>query len=199
MKKTTNTKKEPRIDWLFGVNPNAIEQQEAQGQKELIASSQLPRICNSPRGINATEQYHKMGIKTFTSSKGDDLFIGVSLPARWQLKETDHSMWNNLMDDKGRKRAMIFYKAAFYDRDSFINFETRYFTKRQYFKEEVNQETGKEWDDAQTLSVIDGNTGEAIWTSEKHFYRDNEKYSQQAAGWLKENFPAWEDINKYWD
>jgi len=50
----------------------------------------------------------------------------VELPIGWKKRSTGHSMWNDLVDDKGRVRATFFYKAAFYDRDAFINFERRY-------------------------------------------------------------------------
>lgn len=123
MAKINNTANDPKTEWLFGGNPNAIEQQEAQGQKDLSDSTQLPRIVNYPRGANPVELYSKMGITVLTTSKGDDLFMGVKLPAGWKVQPTDHSMWSDLIDNEGKKRASIFYKAAFYDRDAFINFE----------------------------------------------------------------------------
>ena len=54
MKKTTNTEKEPRFEWLLGGNPNAIEQQEKQGQQELVASLQRLRAHN--RALNQRER-----------------------------------------------------------------------------------------------------------------------------------------------
>ncbi len=46
-------------------------------------------------------------------------------------------MWNELVDDKGRVRASFFYKGAFYDRDAFINFNTRYSIEiNKYLKQE---------------------------------------------------------------
>jgi hypothetical protein len=118
----TNTAQNPNPEWLFGRNPNAIEAQEAQGQKELAKSSQLPVKVNSPRGANATEQYQALGIKVVGKSKWDDVFLDVELPEGWAIKPTDHSMWSKLVDAEGNERASIFYKAAFYDRDAFINF-----------------------------------------------------------------------------
>lgn len=193
MKKTVNTEKDPRPEWLMGGNPNAIEAQEAQGQKELINSLQLPRKCNSPRGINATEQYHKMGIQVFTSSKGDDLFMGVKLPDGWKKEATDHSMWNNLLDDKGRVRATFFYKAAFYDRDAFVNFSTRYNWNSKYYDEKIEN------DNVKTAVVKDNATGEILFESEKHTWRNSEQYEQQAKEFLKTNYPDAENINAYWD
>ena len=117
-----NTTENPMFNWLFGGNPSAIEAQEAQGQKELTMSSQLPVKVNSPRGTNAEEKYQSLGIKVVGKSKGDAIFLDVELPEGWAIKPTDHSMWSKLVDAEGNERASIFYKAAFYDRDAFINF-----------------------------------------------------------------------------
>lgn len=194
-KKTTNTENTPKPEWLFGGNPNAIEAQEARGQEELINSLQLPKKCNYPRGTNAVEQYHKMGIKTFTSSKGDDLFIGVKLPDGWKKQATEHSMWNNLLDDKGRVRATFFYKAAFYDRDAFVNFQTRY------------QRQCKHYDNTYTYCVVDTASRNTLFESERldsknindDYFKNQELCTKQCEDYLNENFAYHEDINAYWD
>jgi len=124
MNKITDTTKNPNPEWLGGGNPGAIEAQETAGQRELVNSSQLPIKVNSPYGIDIREKYQSMGILILDRKKDDDaLFYDVILPKDWKLTATDHSMWSNLIDDEGKIRANIFYKAAFYDRDAFINFE----------------------------------------------------------------------------
>jgi hypothetical protein len=194
-KKTKNTKNEPNVEWLLGMNPMAIENQESEGQHELVESQQLPRKCNSPRGINAAEQYHKMGIKVFTKSKGDDLFIGVKLPDGWKKEGTDHSMWNRLVDDKGRVRGQFFYKAAFYDRDSFMNFTTRYTWRSDYSEKNFCG-----------YDVFDSEKNEVIFKTEKMstdcntpgYFKTQDKLQQQCKDFLNNNFPNHEDINAYW-
>ena len=42
----------------------------------------------------------------------DDLFIQAVLPAGWTIKRTDHYMYSNLCDDRGRVRASIGIKMA---------------------------------------------------------------------------------------
>lgn len=118
----TDTSKKPKYSWLFGGNPNAIEAQEADGKEELMSSSQLPLKVNSPSGVNAADKYTEMGIKVIGQTSDDKLFIDVVLPNGWKLEPTGHAMWSNLVDSKGQEVASIFYKAAFYDRDAFINF-----------------------------------------------------------------------------
>ncbi len=196
MKKATNTENNPMPHWLMGGNPNAIEQQEAQGQRELVNSLQLPIRCNSPRGVNASEQYNKMGIKTLTGSKGDDLFLGVKLPTGWKKEATTHSMWNNLIDDKGRIRATFFYKAAFYDRDAFINFQTRYQTCTDFSEK-----------DSYGYQVKDTATNEIVFnagtlnrdSNSPNYFKKQDELQESCKEWLNENHPNWQDINAYWE
>lgn len=175
-----------------------IEDQEKQGQEEFINSIRLPRKINFHAGkLNATEQYSKMGIEVLTTySKENDLFLDVKLPEGWRKKPTDHSMWSDLFDDKGRKRALIFYKAAFYDRSSFINFLTRYTTKEIAFASEKNPD--KSWDCAREVVAIDLATQEIIFKSPKHFHTGEVAADQLVDEWLTTHYPEWNDINAYW-
>ena len=118
----TNTAKKPNFSWLFGGNPSAIEAQEAEGQAELVKSSQLPAKVNSPHGADILEKYKELGIEVLGKTDGDELFLNVKLPEGWAVQPTDHSMWSKLVDVDGNEIASIFYKAAFYDRDAFVNF-----------------------------------------------------------------------------
>ena len=109
----TNTANQPRsiLDGL----PGSIEASEARGQHELVASTQLP--C---RVIGDKSQLEAAGVVFGEPTPNDPLFCEAKLPAGWKKEATDHSMWSKLVDDKGRTRASIFYKAAFYDRDAFL-------------------------------------------------------------------------------
>lgn len=57
----------------------------------------------------------------------DDLFTAVTPPKGWGLRYTDHGMYKDIVDVKGRLRGSMFYKAASWDRDAFFHFKTRYF------------------------------------------------------------------------
>lgn len=118
MKRITNTgQKEVNPHWLGGGNPNAIEAQEARGQKELLQSMQLPidvPPVDKQKLIDA-------GVIFGEVSAGDKMFMDAVLPKGWSKRATDHSMWSELVDDKGEVRAKIFYKAAYYDRRAFMN------------------------------------------------------------------------------
>lgn len=111
---TTETGVHP--EWVMGGNPKAIEAQEAQGQRDLVANSQLPVKC--PPALKAALE--AAGVIFGAQTPGDKLFCSATLPKGWRKQGSDHDMWSYLLDDKGQKRASIFYKAAFYDRDAFI-------------------------------------------------------------------------------
>ena len=108
IRNTSNEEVHP--EWLFGRNPKAIEGQAARGQNELINSSQLPV------DVRGKEILEEAGVKFGKPLLDDPLFCIAELPSGWSKRATDHSMWSELIDDKGVVRAHIFYKAAFYDR-----------------------------------------------------------------------------------
>ena len=196
MKKITNTTRQQRVEWLMGGNPNAIEAQEAQGQVELVESSQLPSKVNSPRGINREEQYALMGIKVLGKTNGDEYFFDVELPKGWKKKATDHSMWSDLLDDKNRVRATIFYKAAFYDRDAFINFNRCLSIDIDFSVEGYI-----------SYLVKNNSTGEILLQTDKlkkdysieGYFKLDEALRKECEDFLNNEFPEHENINAYWD
>lgn len=111
-------------NFLVASIPGGIEAQEKQGQTEFVANSTLPKRFNS----GTKEELEQMGI--IFGEDVDDLFVEVQLPQGWKKEATEHSMWSNLLDEKGRKRASVFYKAAFYDRDAFISVYRRFSASR---------------------------------------------------------------------
>lgn len=110
-----NTTLSPHPEWVMGGNPQAIRAQEKEGQRELANSELLP-----VEGTSNEAEWAAIGVKLGKPKKGDPLFRHVILPSGWKIVPTDHDMWSKLVDDKGRVRAEIFYKAAFYDRRAFV-------------------------------------------------------------------------------
>lgn len=101
---------------MGGEDPSdIIPQQEAKGQQDFVNSTTLPKNIRN----GSKEQLEEMGI--VFGEDVDDLFVEVQLPEGWKREATDHDMWNKLVNKKGEEQAMIFYKAAFYDRDAFIS------------------------------------------------------------------------------
>jgi len=109
---------------------DVIEFQEKLGQQNLCNSCELPIKCHDHGYF---KKLHDMGISILETEEeinnkfsNGELFIKVELPKGWSIKPTDHSMWSNLVDDKGREICSIFYKAAFYDRDAHLSFNRRF-------------------------------------------------------------------------
>lgn len=192
-KKITNTGNYPKPQWLGGGNPTAIEKQESEGQEEMVNSMQLPIKCNNIDMSNATGFYQEIGIKIFSVSESDNLFVDVILPEGWKKIVTDHSMWSDLVDNKWRKRASIFYKAAFYDRDAFINIFPRYKVSNLFVSDN--------YEDGNYYAVIDNSNNEILFKTAM-VYKDcsNDKIlASSAKQWLQDHFPLWKNLSDYWD
>lgn len=177
--------------------PGGIEAQEAAGQRAFVANDTLPIEC----GYGTTrEQIERMGI-TF-GEPVDALFTNVQLPDGWHKEATDHSMHSNLLDDYGRVRARIFYKAAFYDRRADINICRRF----SYSTQPIGG-----WGqpcDRETTPMICAVTDcdKVIWQSEPMTPSNDTKRFQladalrlQGEAWLDEHYPDWHDPLAYWE
>ena len=222
------------LDALFyameGKNPSqAIENQEKRGQQVVVRNCRLPIKTNggipyecrfkgitndmdyderdsivNDNIINFTkQQYEKMGINIV--AEYDDLFYSVELPEGWRIEATGHSLWNNLFDNHGRKRATFFYKAAFYDRDAFINFVHRYSFDISPFD---NYETDATYEERKfkpwTLFLTDDDKKikeleEVVATTDKEYFKIDDTLRKIGKAYLNENYPEWENINAYWD
>ncbi len=118
-----NTEQEVRHNPLLGLlttmgeGGSGILAQEAQGQQSFVNSDTLPRQMSPETKLALSEA----GVKFHELVENDNLFQYVELPEGWKKVPTDHSMHSNLVDETGRKRAEIFYKAAFYDRRASIS------------------------------------------------------------------------------
>lgn len=101
---------------LIAATPGGIEAQELAGQQALCASSQLPINM-----IRCTRQeFESLGFVFLDPPSDDQLFIRVHMPKGWELRPTDRAMWSDLVDESGKPRFLVFYKAAFYDRRAHI-------------------------------------------------------------------------------
>lgn len=181
---------------MMGMNTSKIiPQQEKRGQRELVNSAVLPRQINH----GSLQQFEQMGI--VFGEIVDDLFIRATLPDGWKKVPTDHDMWSHLVDDQGRERASIFYKAAFYDRDAFMSLTQRFTTTTQPVGG-----YGSKHDDNTPYECVVLDGGQVIWTSKPlQLGKGRDRWELQAAlqqqgiGLLDENYPMWRDPTAYWD
>lgn len=184
---------------LGGGSPDFIYEMEKQGQKEL--ASQNSRL---PSEGSTDPIWEKLGFKWGDPVDGDPLFRNVEMPAGWSIKPTNHDMHSDLLDDKGRKRGSVFYKAAFYDRKAMLHTAPRYshYSIGVDPNEYAKSQTGvvKDWD------------GTVVFKSE--VFEDNPDYTDAtcpydqrafsraydaAKNWLKANYPDFSNPAAYWD
>lgn len=172
-------------NFMTAFTPGGIEAQEAQGQRDLVASEVLPRKCN---GCTRSQLEH-MGIVFGVDI--DALFVHVTLPHGWHKEATEHHMWSTLVDQHGRVRANIFYKAAFYDRDAHITLCRCITVTRRFYDETHETDTAVIADDGRVFFASD-RVGDrdypAIDATESH-----------ARTWANEHYPNWRDPLAYWD
>lgn len=177
-------------DLLAAITPGGIEAQEAAGQVAFVRNTTLPKDCDRKALVEC-------GVIFCTDA--DDLFVNVVLPNGWKKQATSHSMHSDLLDEKGRVRAMIFYKAAFYDRRANMRMCSRYniddhvacdadgndvkYGKHTHFKTVVT-------DGATVIHVIG--------MREAADYMAGDIYYREAQAWLDENYHDWRNPLAYW-
>jgi hypothetical protein len=183
-------------NFMIAMTPGGIEAQEARGQQVLVNSDVLPLDI----GRNTTwEQLATLGI--VRGEQVDDLFVKVALPVGWHKKPTEHSMWSDLIDEQGRVRARIFYKAAFYDRSAHFNLTARY-------SYGIHPVVENDWDGPRYGAVTD--QGNVIWhtdrqlvrnintKTDKLYYDIYDELEKAARVWLEEHYPDYRNPFAYW-
>jgi hypothetical protein len=202
MKKApTNTKaqfnpRESLLEAMIMGSSGAIEHQEAQGQREFVGSETLPTDLGGKWGGDPKSILEAAGVKFLGPAEGDELFQYVELPAGWKKQATDHSMHSDLLDEKGRKRAGIFYKAAFYDRSADLLLYCRYSVRFDYDRA-----------DKEKLAVANVKDGDkVIFSTEpvkinsvQKSYEFSDKANEVALAWLKAHYPDHANPGAYWD
>jgi hypothetical protein len=165
--------------------PGGIEAQEAAGQAMLCAAAQLPKEMHGC----TREQLESIGFKF--GADVDELFVTCTLPPGWKKQASDHSMHSDLLDDKGRRRAGIFYKAAFYDRRADLSISRRFAIS--------SYEDGAD-DDHRRVVVKDGGAAvHAVGEYKSRDFTECDRLEKLAEAWLAERYPNWNDAFAYWD
>ena len=175
---------------------NTMMCQEADGQQSFITSTTLPTDIEYHNSkYNAKDILEAAGVKFGEVVEGDDMFQYVELPEGWKKVPTDHSMWSKLVDGKGRERAMIFYKAAFYDRSAHLTLSLRFNFQQDYDRREKENVAVAVVTDCD--KVIQ--TTEPIPVGDKEPYEVGEEAEKVAKKWLNEKYSDWRNPGAYWD
>lgn len=163
--------------------PGGIEASEKLGQITFVHAATMPRRVRPDRAA-----FESFGF-TF-GDPIDELFLAATLPNGWKKQATDHDMWSYILDERGRKRVAIFYKAAFYDRSAHASLEQRYSVDSY---REVSP-------DRCMVCVMDAGTElQCFGEYTKHDYKAAEPLEAAAAAWLKENRPNADDLLTSWN
>jgi hypothetical protein len=109
-------------------------------------------------------------------------------------------MWSHLVDDKGRNRGSIFYKAAFYDRAAHMNFNRRFSYGEDYEGKRPNTVVVRDGD--KVIHII-GSTAEQPKKAPRELllkiYEERDRLYAAAQVWLDSRYPAWKDVTAYWE
>jgi len=186
---------------------SGIEQQEKKGQFELVTQEQMPiNGTTSGRGYDFPKELETIGF--IFGEPIDDIFVETKLPNGWKKESTDHSMWSKLLDNEGRERARIFYKAAFYDRSAHVDWGSR-------FSVDTRMKNGQnpldlvredfslylERDDPEIVVVVDWD-GKEIFRVDGTFrpsLHEKDSFERKAKKWLQDHYPQWENPLAYWN
>lgn len=163
-----------------------IENMEASGQKQLVASTSLPsELLDNGCDGEAKAMLVSWGFVFSDPDPSDPLFMPATLPPGWTKAGTDHDMWSDVLDDQGRKRIGVFYKAAFYDRKAHMRINARY-------REDYT--SGATYDDDITIKVIDSKTGKELAS----FTGPHRETSDKGRDFLTAHQDDWRNP-KHWD
>lgn len=177
-------------DFRAAVTPGGIEAQEAAGQAIFVSNATLPKDCNR-------DMLALMGVKF--GADVDDLFVMAQLPDGWKKQATEHSMWSDLLDENGRKRASIFYKAAFYDRKAHMNLCRRYIADAH---ESCDADgTAVEYGKHTHVKTVVKDCADIIHTigiREADDYQTGDEHRVLAETWLDVHYPDWHNPLAYW-
>ncbi len=181
---------------LIASTPGGIEAQEKSGQKAFVNSSTLPKKMLSGCTRGKLEQ---IGIKF--GEDADDLFVNVTLPDGWKIKALDGQYSSDLIDEKGRSRANIFYKAAFYDRRANIRLIPRFVIESCVGCNESGEAKDSHEATHYKTVVLDCATpikefGILEASSPYELWEQQEK---AADDWLSKTHPDWRDPCAYWN
>lgn len=204
----------PQFAMIMATGPGTVEenltasikQQEYRGTQQASVSEVLPTdglVDYKPEG-----EYGCLGFKIGEAVPDDDMFTYVELPPGWTKKPTNHSLWVDIVDEKGRKRTSFFYKAAFYDRSARMSDPVcRYIAQPGEFDPEDAFRELVILDRTKATWERDGTVCEAAIlhkirltrASGEKAFQVADRVRKQANKWLDEHYPQHADFTAYWD
>jgi hypothetical protein len=213
IKKPTNTALQagsPAMNLLQNTMPGGearIERQEKEGQREFVASDTLPTMIRHhtayPSDEERQENLHmlrEMGIEVGDPFKDDELFMPARLPKGWKKCSTTHPMYSHIVDDKGRLRIEVFYKAAYYDRRANATLIDRVGVR-------IDDETSSQIAAAYVYAKMPNEEEHIIARFEEtvapyekgNIWKIQDKLEERAQTWLDNHYPDHANNTTYWE
>jgi len=177
---------------VIAATPGGIEAQEAAGMTWLLTAGVLPK---------STEYnwYDEAGLKRIGFTFGnphDDIFVKATLPNGWAAVLSEDSRQAELVDAHSCCRAVIFYKAAFYDRHANMRLIRRF---EAHFSRTESGGIGYRY------VVMDNQNQEVVFEGGPFladpWNEDSDARSEQLTrceDWLNANRPSFRDALAYW-
>lgn len=180
------------------MTPGGIEAQEKRGQMEQSKKQTLPLDLGQRRDGNLEDTRAPWIALGFKFGKTvEDIFTECEFPSGWKKAPIDHSMWSDIVDDKGRKRGAIFYKAAFYDRKAHARLNCRFGVESDYGRP---TETVRVTD---ACGLVEFKVSTPDWGGSRDQAEKRQAKIDEAraacAAYLKNNFPDFASPSAYWD
>lgn len=172
---------------ILGGSGSAIERMEAEGQRQLLES------CDLPTEGSEDPEFLRLGFTFGEPHKEDPMFRPATLPQGWKREGTDHSMHTKIVDELGRERVSVFYKAAFYDRraDMHLNTVFGYVSWLLYYGS--TPVLDDEWATAEAVvaaargQIARENKSLALWQRPDVVARNDKKYLDERVAECREN------------
>lgn len=182
---------------IDGEHPGkTVQHQEARGQAELCQVTDRRAQLPAKGMVDFPKEWAALGVEIVAPSQGDPLFVDVVLPEGWAIvASAEHSMWSDLLDERGRKRAEIFYKAAFYDRKAHVRICPRFHVGTRREDGECVAFTVEDHSEAPPRVVHEVAVPDVPGT--KYHRMDLADTACQDA--LGKAYPFWRDPTAYWD
>ena len=174
--------------------PNVLEHMEKEGQQRAVNNTMVAKKMFPSR-----KKWEELGF-TFTDIPGDNVLCKATLPEGWEMVAIDHSMWNNIIDEQGRVRGSMFYKAAFYDREARMNLNQRYRIIIDYLDDHVTTEVY--FGNPEEKIFVAGQIHKADFSSQESidtYYNELNRLQYLAECFANLNYPDWRDEKAYWD
>ena len=193
------------LEALLVGSEKAFDAQMERGQKELVGSLELPiQGSSDPEFLKSPIKIAPFDPKN--PDKPRALFRKATLPPGWTKRASDHSLWSHVCDEKGCRRASVFYKADFCDYEAFIRLEQRFYMKQDY-----SDASHAKADTEVTFQVTDTGQGyesKVIYSKtyplpdretdrDAHYAASNVAKAEMEAE-FKKRYPNFKDPNAYW-